>query len=665
TRGKYPYSRALILLLVRYVQLEFDVLYHPENYSAKYEEEVEEKVRFSLHLLLDGVVRKYKQESAVCTAAECALRVLNQVSGEYKVKGRFVWSLINKLANKLGLTETISGIRQNGILTPQNNPVFQRLTCDNIEDISDCESDDVNEIPLSSDRSCDSPIETLRTNPLLNPEPPYLDSGQGGSFFRRNDDFGDDSDNDVRVISEVNVQRLFDPKYEVQDINSDDDDDDDHLDLIANSENRNSVQIRNNQSNSDNVAIKSTNESKACGDLKLNKTTDNYSDNYLLTLFGNTSGYKNSEYGHNPIPVIEICDDDEDDDDVIEVIDVPKPMLVMFNSISAVQQAQVPQEPPNEIKQILLDSDDDDDCIIINNEDEILEKFNEEAKKNVPLTTSDNQVNEISSTTGKELTYAVPFSSTDMPINNNFVKISAGSSENNPSLQPYKEMNDTPEQSTSQVQDAVVNEKLNIEDDDNSSLSWKENMMRVCHGIDVSLCFPEYIPDKIEENYTNITSPTPGRSAWQTSDEGSDSKSLSFQNMICKQIDDTPNNFFFKQLSADEQTKENSEKANIVDNTAIASTSKGNTTIHIRQGKSSLKTKTSESKQDGKQKPSICEGDIISSFEVTLRNTEMTKLLSNIENLCFQTATCSETLSYDHFKMKSTNTTLKKKSRTP
>ncbi|GJQ70809.1 hypothetical protein Trydic_g23908, partial [Trypoxylus dichotomus] len=141
TRGKYPYSKALILLLVRYVQLEYDVLYHSENHSAKYEEEVEEKVRFLLHLLLDGVVKKYKQDNQECTATECALRVLNQVSSDYKREGRFIWSLINKLSRKLGLAETISEIRENGVLIPQTHPIFERFSCDNIEDISDCESD--------------------------------------------------------------------------------------------------------------------------------------------------------------------------------------------------------------------------------------------------------------------------------------------------------------------------------------------------------------------------------------------------------------------------------------------------------------------------------------------------------------------------------------------
>ncbi|GJQ87106.1 hypothetical protein Trydic_g23956, partial [Trypoxylus dichotomus] len=537
------------------------------------------------------------------------------------------------------------------------------------------------EIITSPARSCESPIENLKAEPALILEPPYLDSGQGIVFCQRNDDYGsvhDDSDDDS-VISDGKVQRLLEYECDIPDDNSGDRAD--YLDLIAECACRKSVQILTNQNNFDDVAIKSTNETKTCANLKLNRI-DPSDNNCSLTRYDlpTVSGYSNgndthignifkaamntSDNGHNPTPVIEISDDDDDhDDDVIQMIEVPKaiPTTIGPANVTAVQQAQVPQNPPNDANQILLNSD----YIVIGKEHKILEKF-----KNDLRAISDNQVNEISSTTGRELACSESFS-TILPENKKYnnLKTPAEPLQNEPSLETYKKMMDTSEQSTSQVRDEIISEKPNIEDDDNSSLSWKENMMRVCHDIDVSLCFPECIPDKIEANYPNI--PSPGRTALQKPEETSNNKTGAFQNVTHKPIEDTPSNFFFKQLPADDKTKECTKVSNVTHDSATASTSKDNTTIYIRKGKPTkhltkgLKKQTSESMQvDNNQKPIICEGNIISSFEVSLKPTEVKDLLANIKNFCFQTAMCSESLLYDNFKLKSCNTTIKKKNRT-
>ncbi|KAI4469375.1 5-formyltetrahydrofolate cyclo-ligase-related [Holotrichia oblita] len=424
-KGKYPYSKALIKLLVRYVQLEYDVLYHPENYSVKYEKEVEVKVHFFLHLLLDGVVRKFRKENVQhydSTATECVLRIFNQVNGEYKIKGRFIWSAINKLAKKLGLLETISEIRQNGVLLSQNHPTFTKLSCDNIEDISDCDSE--YEIPLSPARSCESPVDNLKLEYPVKREPPDLDSGQDIEQLRIHDDFGsgtgydDDSDNDS-VISDGKLQRLLDVKCEIQDYNSDSDDC--VIDLKSEREHSKSVQITgdnydNKCSNLTDVAIKSTNGFAKC-EQKLNKNGDrgetsncensnnndssvnnNKRDDFIIgDSHSNNSNVNNKNSNGdiskapsnagNSSQVIELDDEDDEDD-----------LIIVTKSAKQIKTS------PHKVKSpvIVLDSDDENDCVIVNNDEEKIPKCDDKSRKIRSF--SDNQVNEISSTTGSNIT---------------------------------------------------------------------------------------------------------------------------------------------------------------------------------------------------------------------------------------------------------------------
>ncbi|KAK9730128.1 hypothetical protein QE152_g15487 [Popillia japonica] len=432
-KGKYPYSKALVRLLVRYVQLEYDVLYYPENYSVKYEKEVEVKVHFLLHLLLDGVVRKFRQENVQhydSTATECVLRIFNQVNGEYKVKGRFIWSAINKLAKKLGLLETISEIRQNGVLLSQNHPTFTKLSCDNIEDISDCDSE--YEIPLSPARSCPSPIENLKVEYPVKREPPDLDSGQGIEHLSIHNGFGsgigedDDSDADS-VISDGKLQRLLDVKCEIQDYSSDSDDcvldyssdsDDCVLDLKSERERSNSVQIigdnYDSKCNLTDVAIQSTNEF-AKREQRLNKNGDrgeNSNNNSSVNnkrddlIIGDShSNNSNNHNNHNnknsngdiskapsnagnSSQVIELDDDDDEDD-----------LIVVTKSTKTIKNS--PQKAKSPVI-VLLDSDDENDCVIVNDEQKI-PKCDDKVKHKKIRSFSDNQVNEISSTTGSNI----------------------------------------------------------------------------------------------------------------------------------------------------------------------------------------------------------------------------------------------------------------------
>lgn len=81
-------------LLIRYVKLEYDVLYHPENYSAKYEKEVEGKVQRLLYMLGNGIASKYSDDPYGDVVTECVLRILNLTEADYKIGGRYISTLI-------------------------------------------------------------------------------------------------------------------------------------------------------------------------------------------------------------------------------------------------------------------------------------------------------------------------------------------------------------------------------------------------------------------------------------------------------------------------------------------------------------------------------------------------------------------------------------------
>ncbi|KAF5306065.1 hypothetical protein FQA39_LY09043 [Lamprigera yunnana] len=111
--NEYPLSRALFQLFTKYVELEYDVLYHSGLHSVKYQQLAEDRIlRYLLWVLCDptnGRSKVSKLNYSEASIVKC-LFVLRCVQPEYKHKENLIETLMNKLLTTLNVMNEVQDI---------------------------------------------------------------------------------------------------------------------------------------------------------------------------------------------------------------------------------------------------------------------------------------------------------------------------------------------------------------------------------------------------------------------------------------------------------------------------------------------------------------------------------------------------------------------------
>ncbi|XP_031346910.1 titin homolog isoform X2 [Photinus pyralis] len=113
---KFPLTQELLSVLISYVELEYEVLYCPKNYSSQYQDQVESRIlTFLLTILHDPSTVKrecFVKPSPVDYCAIKALYVVKSVKSEYKRNRSLIENLMSKLLQKLNVWDKMNEIRE-------------------------------------------------------------------------------------------------------------------------------------------------------------------------------------------------------------------------------------------------------------------------------------------------------------------------------------------------------------------------------------------------------------------------------------------------------------------------------------------------------------------------------------------------------------------------